>query len=73
VNTNTQNTHPEKNDYYNYFRCFTPKPDNGCHVNDDKTRCRHLRIVPIEHTEPQYYHYICEQGCFEFITSLKIH
>ena len=67
--------HHDINDYYDPFRCNVGIPDGGkCRIRNVDARCRHLRIEHIpEFAAPEKYRYICDKGCFNYVSDIKLH
>jgi len=64
----------EANDYYDDFACFTPMPDRRCHIREGSARCIHLSIEPISDAGlTEKYRYVCAKGCFDYVSSNRLH
>ena len=72
--TNLKNEQRDKNDYYDFYTCYTQMPDKKCHIRSEDDRCMNLRIEYVGGTtEPEIYRYFCIRGCFDYLSNTKLH
>jgi len=64
----------DNNDYYDFYTCYTRIPDKKCHIRSESDRCKNLRIEYVRKTnEPEKYRYVCTKGCFDYLSTTKLH
>ena len=72
--TNLQDEERDNNDHYDFYTCYTQMPDKKCRIRSESNRCINLRIEYVEGSAAsEKYRYICIKGCFDYLSTTKLH